>query len=342
MTADVHASATDRATPRVPLFNRLVLRRLTGRTGDAEALTALRYTARDGRTVTLPVMAAHDRQRITVLVGKAETKQWWRHFRTPAPVEVWIGGQWRTGLARVCVDAAAVAAYHRRFPRARTGASPTFVTIMLDAAPDPVPALRGRDLSQAWFRAVTVAEFAGFAVPATVAALTAQVATPVAVGALLAAGAVEGAALGWGQVRVLRRALPAIAARRWIAATSLAAVIAYALGLAPSTFANTLQAWPPVWTAAAGLVAGVALLATIGTAQWAILRRHVAQAWRWIITTALAWLAGLTVFLAFAMPLWQPGQPAALVIGIGIVGGLLMAATTAGCTGIALRRLLAR
>jgi hypothetical protein len=43
--------------------------------------------------------------------------------------------------------------------------------------------------------------------------------------------------LGWGQATVLRRAIPAIDTRRWIAATSVAAAIAYALGLAPSTFA---------------------------------------------------------------------------------------------------------
>lgn len=342
MTADVHAPATDRGTPRVPLSNRLVLRRLTTRTAAPGALMALRYTARDGRTVTLPVMAEHDRNRITVLVGKAATKQWWRHFRTPAPVEVCIGGQWRTGIAQAAADAATVAAYRHRFARVRISATPTFVTIVLDAVPDPMPLQRGQELSRAWFRTVTIAEFAGFAVPATTAVLTAHAATPVAVSALLAAGAVEGAALGWGQVSVLRRALPGIAARRWIVATSLAAVIAYALGLAPSTFADTVRAWPPLLTAAAGLVAGVALLATIGTAQWTILRHHVPHARRWIVTTALAWLAGLAVFLAFAMPLWQPGQPAALVLGIGAVGGLLMAATTAWCTGIALRRLLVR
>jgi hypothetical protein len=40
--------------------------------------------------------------------------------------------------------------------------------------------------------------------------------------------------------------------------------------------------------------------------------------------------------------LWRPGQPPALIIGIGVAGGLLMAATTALLTGAALRRLLSR
>jgi hypothetical protein len=61
---------------------------------------------------------------------------------------------------------------------------------------------------------------------------------------------------------------------------------------------------------------GAALLASIGTAQWLILRRHVTGALRWVGTTALAWLVGLGVFLGFAMPLWQPGQPLALTIAI--------------------------
>jgi hypothetical protein len=56
--------------------------------------------------------------------------------------------------------------------------------------------------------------------------------------------------------------------------------------------------------------------------------------------SALAWLAGLAAFLAFAMPLWQPGQRLAQVVAIGLAGGLLMAATMAAVTGFALVRLL--
>ena len=345
MATDADAPATsgaDRRPARPALGNRLVLRWLTGRTASSGSLTALRYAARDGRTVVLPVMAAVDRDRITVLVANAATKRWWRHFRTPTPVEVLINGQWRTGVAQVSHDIDAIAAYRRRFPRVRVSTTPTFVAIVLAAVPEPAPLLRGRDLARTWFRTVTAAEFAGFAVPATVAVLTAHTPVPVAVAAVLGAGAVEGALLGWGQAHVLHRAIPAIAARRWIAATSVAAVIAYALGLTPSTFAATVRAWPPLLTAGAALVIGTALLATIGTAQWLILRHHVDHAGRWILTTALAWLAGLAVFLGFAMPLWHTGQPTALIIGIGVAGGLLMATTTALLTGAALRRLLSR
>jgi len=54
----------------------------------------------------------------------------------------------------------------------------------------------------------------------------------------------------------------------------------------------------------------------------------------------LAWAIGLGVFLAFAMPLWHPGQAPALVVAIGVGGGLLMAATSSAITGLGVRRLV--
>ncbi len=202
------------------------------------------------------------------------------------------------------------------------------------------PLLDGRPLVRAWLRTVTAAEFAGFAVPALVGALVADAPAAVVLTVVPAAGAVEGALLGTGQAVVLRRALPGLPLRRWIAVTAAAAVVAYVLGLLPSTLADAWAAWPPALSAALAVLLGGALLASIGTAQWTVLRRFVPRAGRWIAATAAAWLAGLAVFLAFTMPLWQPGQPVAATVAIGVAGGLLMAATTAAVTGLALRRLL--
>jgi hypothetical protein len=92
---------------------------------------------------------------------------------------------------------------------------------------------------RSWVVTVTAAEAAGFAVPAGVGALTAGSPPAVSVPALLAAGALEGGVLGWGQATVLRRVLPRFPAVRWIMVTSAAAVLAYAIGLAPSTLART-------------------------------------------------------------------------------------------------------
>jgi uncharacterized integral membrane protein len=200
--------------------------------------------------------------------------------------------------------------------------------------------VRDRALLRSWFWTVTAAEFVGFAVPALVGALTADTAATIALPALLAAGAIEGSMLGWGQASVLRRAISDFRRRPWVIATAAAAVFAYALGLAPSTFTSSIENWPTAVLILAAVVLGGLLLVSIGSAQWLILRRYVAGAARWIAASALAWIVGLGVFLAFTMPLWQTGQPLALTVGIGVVGGLLMAATSSAITGVALRRLL--
>ncbi|MEV6878291.1 hypothetical protein [Amycolatopsis sp. NPDC051128] len=197
--------------------------------------------------------------------------------------------------------------------------------------------LRGGRLALAWFVTVTAAEFLGFTVPAVAGALTVD--SAVALPVLLVAGAVEGAMLGAGQALVLRRAVPTVSARHWVTATAAAASFAYLIGLAPSTWATQLSSWPPwvLWPAVG--ILGLALLCSIGFAQWLVLRRHVPRSGRWIATTAGAWLLGLAVFLGVTMPLWQPGQSLPTTIAVGILGGLLMAATTSAVTGLAVRRL---
>jgi hypothetical protein len=43
---------------------------------------------------------------------------------------------------------------------------------------------------------------------------------------------------------------------------------------------------------ALGVLAGGLLLASIGLAQWLVLRRHVAGSAVWVVANALAWVAG--------------------------------------------------
>ena len=57
-------------------------------------------------------------------------------------------------------------------------------------------------------------------------------------------------------------------------------------------------------------------------------------------SVTLIWAVGLLVFTAITTPLWAPGQPAALMAAIGVLGGLAMAGTVAALTGWALVRLL--
>ena len=197
-------------------------------------------------------------------------------------------------------------------------------------------------LWRTWFVTVTVGEFVGFVVPAAVGALLADAPSVVMVPALVGAGVVEGAALGAAQARVLRREFGTFPTARFVVATSVAAALAYAIGLLPVVLGDRLTAlpWPLLVAFAAAL--GAALLASIGTAQWWVLRSVLPGSASWIATTAGAWAAGLTAFLALTTPLWHPGQDVLVAAGIGILGGLVMAAVVAALTGLAFVRLVSR
>lgn len=156
--------------------------------------------------------------------------------------------------------------------------------------------LSARPLLLRWTLTVTAAEAAGFLAPAVVGAVTAGLPWYGALPALLAAGAVEGAVLGWAQAAVLRRALPALRGPRWVMLTAVAAVVAYLLGTAIA-LGSTGSGWAGIVVAA---VCGPLLLLSIGGAQWLELRHHVARAATWIPATAVAWLLALAAFLLIA------------------------------------------
>ena len=185
-----------------------------------------------------------------------------------------------------------------------------------------------REVWTRWVLWTTTAEVAGFVAPAVVGVVTADREGAAQLVPLVAAGLVEGAALGAGQAHVLRDVLPGLRVRAFVVATSLAAGLAYAVAMVPAA-----------WLAALG---GVVLLASIGTGQWLVLREVLPRSASWVLTTALAWLAGLVVFLVVATPLWHEGQPVVVAVAIGLVAAVLMAATAAAVTGAALVRLLGR
>ncbi len=193
-----------------------------------------------------------------------------------------------------------------------------------------------------WFWWSTAGEVAGFSVPATVGAVSVSWATSLSVPAVIAAGAVEGAALGAVQAHVLRRVRRGLDRRAYILATAVAAALAYAIALTPSALGS---AWStlPLWVVGPLVSAGaLTLVASIGTAQWLVLRRVLPQSGSWVVTTAGAWAVGLLAFMAVATPLWQEGQPLTQVIAIGVLAGVVMAAVVAALTGAALVRLLRR
>jgi hypothetical protein len=188
-----------------------------------------------------------------------------------------------------------------------------------------------------WLVVTTAGEVAGFTAPAVAGAVTA--ATGISdlpqAAMLVAAGAVEGAVLGWAQARVLRAVVPGLNGRWWIGATAGAAMLAYAAGMLPTL----LPPLPLPAMIAVGVLAGAVLLAAIGTAQWLVLRQYQPGTIYWIPVTAGAWVLGLAGFLAVATPLWQPGQSIVVIAAIGVLAAVVMAAVVAAVTGWAVVRL---
>jgi hypothetical protein len=207
-------------------------------------------------------------------------------------------------------------------------------------SPDTGPRPR---LWRRWVLATTAGEAVGFLLPALAAGLIPSSAGDlVRLVVLVVAGAGEGAVLGWAQSRVLRRPLPDLRVSAWTVRTALAAAVAWLIGMLPSVLSDRWTRLPAVVVAALGVVAGGVLLASIGVAQWTVLRRHLRGSGWWIGWTALGWAAALVVFTLVATPLWRPGQSDVLVAAIGAVAGVLMAVTVAVVTGWGLIHLLGR
>jgi hypothetical protein len=205
------------------------------------------------------------------------------------------------------------------------------------------PLLRGARLGRTWVAVTTVGELAAFAVPAVVAGLLTARGAPdaVAVPVIVAAGAVEGAVLGMSQAWVLVRAVRGLRARGWVAYTSAGAAGAYSVGMAPSVLYPWLRDLPLPAVVLLGTLAAAVLLCCLAVPQAMMLRRHLRHGWHWAGWTVSGWGAGLAAFGLVSPPLWQPGQSAAVVAAIGLLGGLAMAVVAAAITGWGLVRICA-
>ena len=113
-------------------------------------------------------------------------------------------------------------------------------------------------------------------------------------------GVSEGTVVGAAQGAVLRLRLPRLALRTWIIATVIGAMVAWGLGMLPSTLmsadtggqaATEMPQWLTfVMAAGMGAVAGTIL----ALAQWVALRAQVHRArLLWLLANALAWLCGI-------------------------------------------------
>jgi hypothetical protein len=132
-------------------------------------------------------------------------------------------------------------------------------------------------------------------------------------------GAFEGLVIGLAQRHVLRTLLPAV--RGWVIATIIGALVAWAIGMVPSTIASlmpqepgTAPVEPPlalVLLLAAGLGAvGGPLLAAL---QWFSLRKVLSgKAWLWLPANAAAWALGMPVIFLGAQANELTSSPAAI------------------------------
>jgi hypothetical protein len=209
-----------------------------------------------------------------------------------------------------------------------------------------------------WVLANAVGEAVGLGGSFLVAAglMSALVAQPgpwVEVGMALVAvalgTALEGVVVGAAQWRVLRRALPGIPGRAWIAATAVGAGVAWLLGMIPSTVMSLLgngaaeaPAEPPAWLvylAAAGM--GLVLGPILASAQYMVLRRHTSGAGWWIPAHAVAWMLALPLTFLGPSTLATTG-PTATGVAL-LLASVIAAGTVVGAVhGLALMQLTAR
>lgn len=198
---------------------------------------------------------------------------------------------------------------------------------------------QGGGLWRAWAVATALGELVGFVAPTLAGVGIAALGLPdpaMAVGVTLA-GSLEGAALGYAQALVLRRHLPAVSGRAWVLASALGAVVAYAIGMLPSSIGD-FSRFSPAQLALGGGTLGAVFLLSMGLPQWLVLRRHLPRAGWWVGANALAWPLGVLVPVV-GMMLVPDGAPAPVWAAVGILSGLLMGLVVGAITGAALDRL---
>src|SRR5829696_1535311 len=147
----------------------------------------------------------------------------------------------------------------------------------MPAAPASPSDTRSRSTSwdratwRTWVTRTTLGEAAGFLFPVLVVLSGADdLPTGPRFAVLLLAGAVEGAVLGWAQSSVLVPLVAGFSKRDWILRTALAATLAWAIGMGPSTWAAGLVDVPMGGVVVLAVPAGVVLLCSIGVAQWTV------------------------------------------------------------------------
>mgnify|MGYP005848552369 CR=1 FL=1 len=259
-------------------------------------------------------------------------------------------------IDRLRVGHPAPTALAREDQRRMWDLSSALVELPSDEPPPQDGAPRGRpDVEMpsfpAWTRAVVLGELLGFTATVLVAWIGVTLAGgapetvtghAIATGVMTFAGMIEGASIGYFQWRALRRFLPLLEARAWMMPTILLASLGWLVGMviplvsmmtveATAIAEGTTYAEPGILaTYAFASVFGALIGALFGAAQWCVLRRHVAHAWRWIAGNTLGWALGLpATYVAGALIEADTGVPeifaiatgAAVLMGLGVSVG---------------------
>lgn len=194
-----------------------------------------------------------------------------------------------------------------------------------------------------WIGATVVAEAIGFAAAMAIgrgvyAAIggepTGLAGEALTIGLSLLVGAVEGACLGTGQWRVLRRVLPEVRAGVWILATATGGALAWVLGMSAGPRLHPVS---PGGTALVLVASGLLLGGVLGGAQALALRHRRRLACAWVLASAIGWMLGLLFAYAGVAALPDEGLTPSALILLGVAGAA-MAVLPALATGLVLRR----
>lgn len=141
-------------------------------------------------------------------------------------------------------------------------------------------------------------------------------------------GAFEGLVVGVAQARVLRLVLPDL--RGWIGASVVGAVVAWLIGMVPSTVISVAgpepSGPPPEMAPQLQLALAAALGAVAGPVlaffQWRRLRTCIARGsiW-WLPANAAAWSVGMPIVFAGADASGRASSPTFAVIHLGVALG---------------------
>lgn len=175
----------------------------------------------------------------------------------------------------------------------------------------------------------------GFAIYDVVGEPTSTAAILAFAAAAIALGAAEGAVVGYAQWLVLRTLLVRPVKARWVLATVIGAVIAWLLGMIPSTLGSLQESpmEPPPQEPSQIIVLLLAAVIGVGgglilsLAQWRVLRREGPGALWWLPANALAWAIGMPwIFWLVGVTVGEHQTASAYVLfvaGLGVAGALV-------------------